>query len=308
MEQQVTEGLSFLTRAAATLDSPQSIPANSPKMGNASQKILPLENCHIPRTDSHQKNPTKSLTHYLRRKKSIHPSTPAHIVSLTTHEHDKHQSQQIIMSGTHADSGSLSSYSGNEAYWEGMPRSAAKALIQFTALPSEDALIILHSLVDQVAEKSAFSSTHAKLKLLRTHKAIWTKLAQELGISPSIFVTYTYNYLFNPSLVEMAEEVIVERNQGVFIDVSQLDSAPTQMTLVSRIRKSAASGSKPNSPAQKFHFDAMWREETTNMDVVLWITTPTIHPLAVEEFLTQSLYPASSIIYTKIETKLTILK
>ena len=44
------------------------------------------------------------------------------------------------------------------------------------------------------------------------------------------------------------------------------------------------------------------------MDVVLWITMPTVHPFAVEDFSKQSLYPASNIIYTKLETKLTLLK
>ena len=48
----------------------------------------------------------------------------------------------------------------------------------------------------------------------------------------------------------MAEEVNVERNQEVSIDVAQPDSASTQMTPVSRIKMSAASSSKPNSPTQ----------------------------------------------------------
>ena len=93
-----------------------------------------------------------------------------------------------------------------------MPRSAAKALIQLTILPYDDTLTILHSMVELVADKSLFSSTSAKLKLLSTHKSVWKNLAQDLGISHSIAVTYTYKYLFNPSLVEMAKEVIVERN------------------------------------------------------------------------------------------------
>ena len=125
IEQQFAEGLSLLTRATAALDSPKPISANSPKLGNASQNTLPLANCPIPRTDSQQKTPTKSLAHYLRRKKSIHSSTLAHTVSPTAHEHDiqmvfqkldtdKRQSQQVLMSGSHAESGSLSSDSDNE--------------------------------------------------------------------------------------------------------------------------------------------------------------------------------------------------
>ena len=74
-----------------------------------------------------------------------------------------------------------------------MPRSTKEALIRLTTLPSEDALIVLYSLVKPVADKSAFSSTSDKLKLLSSHKAVWTKLAQDLGISASVSMTYTYN-------------------------------------------------------------------------------------------------------------------
>ena len=54
------------------------------------------------------------------RNQFIPPHT-AHTVSLMTYEHDNHQSQQILMSGTHAESGSLSSDSGNKSHSEGMP-------------------------------------------------------------------------------------------------------------------------------------------------------------------------------------------
>ena len=151
-------------------------------------------------------------------------------MSLTGQEQIKLWNSQEVMLGTHAESGSLSFDSGNEAYWEGMPRS--EALIRMTTLPSEDALIILYPLVEHVADKSAFSSTSDKLKLLRSHKVVWTKLAQDLGISSSLAVTYTYNYLFNPSLVEMAKEVIKEINQEVSIDVFKPNSDCTLLRQV----------------------------------------------------------------------------
>ena len=56
-----------------------------------------------------------------------------------------------------AESGSISSVSKDEVFWEGMSRSAAKTLIQMTALPSEDVLTILYSLVEPVAEAAQHS-------------------------------------------------------------------------------------------------------------------------------------------------------
>ena len=184
---------------------------------------------------------------------------------------DTRQSQQLLMLGSNVESGSMSSNSGNEAYWEGMPRSADKALIQLTILPSEDALIILHSLVELVADKSEFSSTSAKLKLLSSHKVVWTKLAQDLGISSSMAVTYTYIYLFNPSLAAMAKEVISERHKEVSIVVAQPDSTLTQMTLVSKIKKLAVSVAELNSYTHilEFSYDAIWREGITYKDATL---------------------------------------
>ena len=49
-------------------------------------------------------------------------------------------------------------------------------------------------------------------------------------------------------------------------------------------------------------------KEVTYKDVVIWITTPTVHSLAVEEYLMQAIHPTSRVIYTKFETKLNLLK
>ena len=100
------------------------------------------------------------------------------------------------------------------------------------------------SLVEPVANKSTFSSTSDKIKLLSSHKAVWTRLAQDLGISSSMVVTYTYNYLFNPSLVEMAKEDLEERNQEVSIDVAEPNSDSTLVRQTKRRRKSITSGSR----------------------------------------------------------------
>ena len=141
------------------------------------------------------------------------------------------------MSGSNADSGSISSDSSNETYWKGMPRSATKALIQLIVLPSEDALIMLYSFVKPIAENSEFSSTSTKLKLLSSHKIVWKNLAQVLGISSSMAVIYTYNYIFNPSLATMDKKVLSDRHKEFTIVVAQSDSAPIQMTLVSKTKK-----------------------------------------------------------------------
>ena len=87
-------------------------------------------------------------------------------------ESDKVFSRTIPVSESNAESESISSDSCDEVFWEEMPRSKAKALIQTTTLPFEDALTILYSLVDHVAEKSLFSTTSTKMKLINTHKAL----------------------------------------------------------------------------------------------------------------------------------------
>ena len=122
-----------------------------------------------------------------------------------------------------------------------MPRSSvAKELIQLTALPSEDALTILYSLVELVADKSQFSTTSAKLKLLSTHKAVWNKACTRFGnFILHGYVTYTYSYLFNQSLIAMAEEVISERTKEVSIVVIEPDSVSIQLTPVPKKKKSS---------------------------------------------------------------------
>ena len=53
---------------------------------------------------------------------------------------------------------------------------------------------------------------------------------QDLGILTSLDVTYTYIYLFNPSLIAMAEEINSNRSQEVSITVENPDSAPLKKT------------------------------------------------------------------------------
>ena len=135
------------------------------------------------------------------------------------------------------------------------------ALIQLTTLPSEDALNKLYYLVELIADKSKISTTSAKIKLLITHKAVWTKLLHDFRISPSMAVAYTYRYFVNPSLVAMVEEVISERTKEIAIAVVQPDSAPIQLTSVSKTKKSSAFVAKLNSSnhTEEFNYDAIWR-------------------------------------------------
>ena len=123
-------------------------------------------------------------------------------------------------------------------------------------------------------------------------------------------MTYTYSYLFNPFLVAMAEEVISERTKEVSIADDQPDSAPIHLTPVSKTKKSSSSVAKLNSPTdtQEFSYDAIWREGITYRDVIIWITTPTVQSLAVEEYLMHAIHPASLVIYIKFSIGLNLLK
>ena len=176
-----------------------------------------------------------------------------------THEQTEHRNSTGVVSKTHVESGYVSSYPRNEAYREGMPRSTAEVLIKMTTLPYEGALIILYSLVEPVVDKSAFSSTSDKLKLLSSHKTVWTKLAQDLGILSSVVLIYTYNYLFNPSLFEMAKEVLEEKNQEVSIDVVEPNSNSTLLRQMKRKRKLVDSGSRATHITQPVNFNDIWR-------------------------------------------------
>ena len=123
-------------------------------------------------------------------------------------------------------------------------------------------------------------------------------------------MTYTYSYLFNPSLVAMAEEVISDRTKEVSIVVDEPDSAPIKMKPVPRKKKSSDSVAElnPSIHSKEFSYDAIWRERVSNKDVVMWITTPTVYSLVVEDYLMKAIHHASRVIYTKFETKLNLLK
>ena len=197
-----------------------------------------------------QNSPAKSTAHYLGRKKKVHFS-PAHTVfmskqvkeaPLVSHKPDSHKlSVQTLLSESNIDSRSISSNSNDEVFLEVMPRSTAKTLIHLIVLSSKDALTILYPLVDTVAEKSQFSTSSSKLKLLSSHKEIQTNLAQDLGISTSLDVTYTYIYLFNPFLVVMAEEIIIYKSKKVYIVVENSDS--TQLKKKRTLKKMKKSDS-----------------------------------------------------------------
>ena len=161
-------------------------------------------------------------------------------------------------------------------------------------------------MVEPVTDKSTFSSISDKLKLLSTYKVVWTKLAQDLGVSSSVVVTYTYNYLFNSSLVVMAKEVIDERNQEVSIDVDEPDSDSILLRHMKRRRKLAVSDLQGSS-TQHVNLIEIWREGITIGTVLLWMSVPTVHPWVSEDFLSQSISLVSIIIYAKFTTKLYLI-
>ena len=164
-----------------------------------------------------------------------------------------------MLSESDIDSGSISSDSVDDAFWEKMARSAAKALIQLIFLPSEDDLNIPYPLVEPVVERSLFTTSSSKLKLLSTHKEIWKNLAHNLGISFFLALTYTSNYIFNPYLVAMAEEVISERSQGVSIDVESPNSDLIKNKQVHKKKKKSRSVAEmnPSSQYKEFNYDTL---------------------------------------------------